>query len=76
MVNTGDAPAEARLVVGEMVRLVKEWDLLFFEKVGLPSLTPDAIPELSFPRPRGGGERFAAEFDARLGGRWSRLRDA
>ena len=31
MVNSGDAPWEACLVVGEMVRLVKEWDPLFFE---------------------------------------------
>ena len=76
MVNTGDAPAEARIVVGEMVRLVREWDPLFFEKVGLAPIPPDRVPELAFPKPRGGGERYAAAFDARLGGRWSRLRDA
>jgi thymidylate synthase ThyX len=76
MVNTGDAPAEAQAVVGEMVRLVREWDPLFFEKVGLAPLAASSVPELSFPKPRCGGERYAAEFDARLGGRWSRLRDA
>jgi thymidylate synthase ThyX len=75
MVNTGDAPAEARVVVGEMVRLVSEWDPLFFEKVGLAPIPPGSVPELAFPKPRGGGERYAAAFDARLGGRWSRLRD-
>ena len=34
MVNTSDTPYEAQAVIGEMVRLVKEWDPLFFEKVG------------------------------------------
>ena len=34
MMHTGDAPYEARVVIAEMVRLVKEWDPLFFEKVG------------------------------------------
>ena len=34
MMNTGDAPYEARQVISEMVRLVKEWDPYFFEKVG------------------------------------------
>src|SRR5262245_53426232 len=75
MVNTGDAPAEARTVIGEMVRLVREWDPLFFEKVGLAPIDAAAVPEASFPRPRGGADRYAAAFDARLGGRWSRLRD-
>ena len=75
MVNTGDAPMEARAVVGEMVRLVTEWDPLFFEKVGLAPIEPAGVPEASFPRPRGGGDAFVAAFDARLGGRWSRLRD-
>src|SRR6266508_2207138 len=38
MVNTSDTPYEAREVIGEMVRLVKEWDPLFFEKVGLGAI--------------------------------------
>ncbi len=75
MVNTGDAPFEARLVIDEMVRLVKEWDPLFFEKVGLGAMDAAAVPETRFPRPRGDGDRYAAEFDRRLNGRWSRLRD-
>jgi thymidylate synthase ThyX len=75
MVNTSDTPHEARLVIGEMVRLVREFDPLFFEKVGLGPIEADQIPETSFPRPRGNGDRFAAAFDARLNGRWSRLRD-
>jgi thymidylate synthase ThyX len=38
MMNTGDAPHETRLVISEMVRLVKEWDPYFFEKVGVASI--------------------------------------
>jgi thymidylate synthase ThyX len=76
MVNSGDAPAEARVVVAEMVRLVREWDPLFFEKVGLGPIPADALPEASFPKPRADGEKYASAFDARLGGRWSLLRDA
>jgi thymidylate synthase ThyX len=76
MVNTSDAPYEARLVIGEMVRLVKEWDPNFFDKVGPGPIAPEDVPELALPKPRGGGDRYAAEFDGRLNGRWSHLRDA
>ena len=76
MVNSGDAPYETRRVIGEMVRLVTEWDPLFFEKVGLAPIDGDDLPEAGFPNPRGDGDRYAAAFDARLNGRWSRLRDA
>ncbi|HZJ33392.1 MAG TPA: FAD-dependent thymidylate synthase [Vicinamibacterales bacterium] len=76
MMNTGDTPHEARLVISEMVRLVKEWDPNFFEKVGPGPIASDDVPELSLPKPRSGGDRYAAEFDARLNGSWSRLRDA
>jgi thymidylate synthase ThyX len=75
MMNTGDAPQESREVVSEMVRLVKEWDPNFFEKVGLAPLAADAVPEAHVPAPTRGGDCFAREFDARLNGRWSRLRD-
>jgi thymidylate synthase ThyX len=76
MLHSGDTPHETQLVVGEMVRLVKEWDPLFFEKVGLGPLDGDSLPEATFPRPRSDGDAFAAAFDARLSGRWSRLRDS
>jgi thymidylate synthase ThyX len=76
MVNSGDAPYEARLVVGEMVRLVTDWDPMFFEKIGAGTIEPQQLAETTFPRPHGDGDRFAREFDARLNGRWSRLRDA
>ena len=75
MVNSGDTPYEARLVIGEMVRLVREWDPNFFEKVGLGPIDADALPETRFPKPREDADRYAAAFDARLAGRWSRLRD-
>jgi thymidylate synthase ThyX len=76
MVNTSDTPYEARLVVSEMVRLVKEWDPLFFDKVGVGEMPADAVPESVFPRPRSSGDCYVKEFDARLNGRWSRLVDA
>jgi thymidylate synthase ThyX len=75
MMQSGDTPYEARLVISEMVRLVKEWDPLFFDKVGAGPLSIESLPEEGFPRPRGGGDAFAMQFDARLNGRWSRLRD-
>jgi thymidylate synthase ThyX len=75
MMNTGDAPDETREVVSEMVRLVKEWDPDFFGKVGLAPLAADAVPEAHVPVTRRGGDASAAEFDSRLNGRWSRLRD-
>jgi thymidylate synthase ThyX len=76
MVNTSDTPFEARVVIGEMVRLVREWDPLFFEKVGLGAMDAESVPEARFPKPRASGDRYAEAFDARLDGRWSRLRDA
>jgi thymidylate synthase ThyX len=75
MMHTGDAPYETRTVVSEMVRLVREWDPNFFEKVGLEPMPPSDVPEGDFPAPRRGADCFAREFDARLAGRWSRLRD-
>lgn len=75
MVNAGDTPYEAAQVIGRMVDLVNEIDPLFFEKVGLATLPNHELPEASFPRPRAAGDGFAAEFDARLDGRVSRLRD-
>ena len=75
MLAAGDTPHEARLVIGAMVDLVKAVDPMFFEKVGLETLASHDLPEAAFPRARAGGDAFAAAFDARLGGRVSRLRD-
>ena len=75
MLNAGDVPYEAAMVIGAMVDLVKEVDPMFFEKVGFTTFERDHLPELDFPQTRAGGDEFAAEFDRRLGGRVSRLRD-
>lgn len=75
MMNTGDAPHETRLVVGGMVDLVSRHDPQFFERVGLPPIEADATPESRMPAPSASGDAFAAEFDARLNGRVSRLAD-
>ncbi len=75
MLSAGDTPFEARQVIGAMVDLVGERDPLFFEKVGLDTLHPEELPEAAFPKPRANGDTFAADFDARLGGRVSKLRD-
>lgn len=75
MLNAGDVPYEAAMVIGAMVDLVKEADPMFFEKVGLAPLGREQLPELDFPKARASGDAFAAEFDRRLGARVSRLRD-
>jgi thymidylate synthase ThyX len=75
MMNTGDAPHEARMVVGAMVDLVSRHDPQFFQRVGLPPLDAAETPEPAFVKPAGGADRFAAEFDERLGGRVSSLID-
>jgi thymidylate synthase ThyX len=75
MLSAGDTPHEARMVIGRMVDLVNDVDPLFFEKVGLGSLAPSELPEADFPRPRADGDAFVADFDRRLGGRISKLRD-
>jgi thymidylate synthase ThyX len=75
MLNAGDVPYEAAMVIGAMVDLVKEVDPMFFEKIGLDTFARDAMPELQFPNTRASGDAFAAEFDRRLQGRVSRLRD-
>src|SRR4051812_27783697 len=56
MVNTSDTPHEARVVISEMVRLVREWDPYFFEKVGLAPIPSDDLPETGFPAPKGSGD--------------------
>ena len=76
MAASGDAPHEAREVIGRMVDLVRQVDPFFFEKVGCEELPADALPETHFQRPTADGDRFAREFDRRLNGRVSRLVDA
>jgi thymidylate synthase ThyX len=75
MLNTGDTPHEARLVVGAMVDLVRQHDPQFFERVGMDPIPADQVFDAWAGGPRANGETYAAEFDARLGGRVSRLVD-
>jgi len=78
MMDTADTPAEQRRVVGDMVGQVLALD------PDLKSLVEDPIPESVSPeaawltrlgRPEGATAAFLKDFDARLGGRTSRLID-
>jgi thymidylate synthase ThyX len=77
MCSASDTPSEARVVVGEMVRQVKEIDAQFFDRFGTQPL--EELPEwaeqstLNGNRPH--GEPFAEEFDRKLNGKTSRLID-
>ena len=75
MLNAGDVPYEAAMVIGAMVDLVKEVDPMFFEKIGFSSFERETLPEMAFPQAQSSGDAFASEFDRRLGSRVSRLRD-
>jgi len=78
MMDTSDTPAEQRRVVGEMVAQVLALD------PDLEALVEDPIPLAESPeaawlarlgRAAGASEAFLKAFDARLGGRTSRLID-
>jgi thymidylate synthase ThyX len=77
MCSASDTPSEARVVIGEMVRQVKEIDTQFFDRFGTQPL--EELPEwadqaaLNGNHPR--GEAFAQEFDRKLNGKTSRLID-
>ncbi len=51
MLNAGDVPYEAAMVIGAMVDLVKEVDPMFFEKIGFSTFERDTLPEMRFPTP-------------------------
>ena len=76
MAESGDAPEETRGVVRAMVAAVREHDPDFVGRVAVEPLAAADLPEASFPRPRAGGDAFAADFDRRLDGRSARLVDA
>jgi thymidylate synthase ThyX len=71
MQAASDTPTEARAVVGEMVARVREVDPQFFDRFDNAPL--EQLPEWQMPQAE--GEAFAREFDARLGGRTSKLVD-
>ena len=74
MSAASDTPSEARLIIGEMVSLVRSIDPQFFERFGTEPL--EELPEwkdaISTPS---NAEAFASEFDAKLAGRTSKLLD-
>jgi thymidylate synthase ThyX len=69
MQAASDTPTEARAVIGAMVERVREVDPQFIDRFAGPPM--DEMPE--WQQPRGDGDAFAREFDARLGGRTSKL---
>lgn len=75
MSRSSDTPAEASLVVGEMVRLAREHDPAFFERVGEIPFEGDEIIESRWPRSQAAAASTAAEIDAQLGSRVSLLVD-
>ena len=75
MSRSSDTPTEASLVIGEMVRLAREHDPAFFERVGEPPFEADQIVESRWPRSAAGAASTAAEIDAQLGARTSLLVD-
>src|SRR5882762_7166388 len=73
MCAASDTPSEARAVIGAMVAHVKEIDPEFFERFGTEPL--DDRPEWHKFEEHTKGAVFAAEFDAKLSGKTSRLVD-
>jgi thymidylate synthase ThyX len=71
MQAASDTPAEARIVIGEMVSRVREVDPQFFDRFDNEPM--EEAPEWSAPARN--GEAFARKFDERLGGLTSRLVD-
>jgi thymidylate synthase ThyX len=69
-----DTPSEAKLVVGAMVERVREIDPAFFDRFDNEPM--EELPEFADSvREEADGGEFAREFDAKLGGRTSRLLD-
>jgi thymidylate synthase ThyX len=74
MSAASDTPSEARAVIGAMVAHVKEIDAQFFDRFGTEPL--EELPEWKNAMPaKIAGDGFAREFDAKLGGKTSKLVD-
>src|SRR6266446_4439734 len=74
MSAASDTPSEARAVIGAMVAHVKEIDAQFFDRFGTEPL--EELPESKNAMPaKVAGDAFAREFDAKLGGKTSKLVD-
>lgn len=68
-----DTPSESRMVIAQMVRRVHEMDPQFFDRFETQPL--EDLPEWTLAKKGSDGESFAAEFDAQLAGRTSKLAD-
>jgi thymidylate synthase ThyX len=68
-----DTPAESRLIIAQMVDRVREVDTQFFDRFETQPL--EDLPEWARAKNGSDGESFAAEFDAQLEGRTSKLVD-
>jgi thymidylate synthase ThyX len=74
MQGASDTPAESRAIVGAMVALVRDLDPQFFERFDNEPM--EELPEWEqSAEARHEGEAFAREFDAKLGGKVSKLVD-
>ena len=73
MQAASDTPAEARAIVQAMVNCIRQEDPQFFDR--FPTEPMDDLPEWKAAKPAESGEAFAAEFDASLAGRTSKLID-
>ena len=74
MCSASDTPSEARAVIAEMVAQVRHHDPQFFDRFGTSPL--EELPEWKEITPtQPHADAFAKEFDARLGGKTSRLID-
>ena len=73
MHTASDTPSEARQIVGEMIARVREMDPAFLDRFGIEP--NEDLPEWKDAPAANAGAAFAAEFDASLAGRTSRLVD-
>jgi len=79
MAAASDTPTEARAVIGEMVARVQEVDPQFFNRFDNAPMEQEEMPEwacTTAASDASGAEDFARQFDARLGGRVSKLTDS
>lgn len=68
-----DTPTESRAIISQMVERAREIDPQFFDRFQTEPM--EDLPEWAGPAPNSSGESFAAEFDAQLAGRTSKLVD-
>lgn len=75
MAESGDAPGETRTIVAAMVDAVRAHDPQLFDRIAVEPIARESLPEAAVAVGRH-STAFAQQFDARLGGRVSKLIDA